>query len=725
MLQRINSSCRRIVLLSVFIVSSFCGSQSWALDPDQFQKQNAFDGMELEDLMGLSISSLSKYKEPVSKAAAAVFVLTAEEIRRSPVTTLIEALRLIPGVNVERINNGQFHVSIRGFNGSFQRHLLVMVDGRSIYSSVYAGVFWQQRDLPLSIIDRIEVVRGPGGAIWGANALNGVINIITKSSKLQQSTEIMVQASSREQQLTAVTGGGEIGSEKIATWRAFADEHRYDQSKNRKEVKDQGQMRRAGIRIDQVLASELELQADFQLYQNDAYRKEYIYDNGAYGPRNITANINGFIFNTTISRKLSEDAQWDVQFLGEYYDWDIESFLREQLGMFDLSGQTRFLKGSHNLTFGANYRGYKDKFTGTETIKFEPDSEYNSLVSSFFQDQVLLAEHWKLTVGAKLEMHRFQSEFIQPTIRLSWFDDTSTLWMAYSNAVQAQSRGLRGVKWHLSCLCEHSVSDYLDFAQEAQEESVPVWVRNYAEANPDWKVPAYITLEGEADSSFETHVSAWELGVRSALGNGWVLDFSVYYNHYENMVVSAPTDFRVVLKDNVIITLADLLNPVNLVDHAEVILNYGEYLNAYASGADLVLTWQWGRNVNWRFAYSYFDSNIKSKSGEANFFENQEKVDPNQQVSLQYDWQVSERWHLNTFVRYVDKAPFFEVWDAVQAYTTVDSKVSFSMASGIDVFFVGKNLFDSGHVEGRVLSEQPEVETEVASSYTFGVSVTF
>ncbi|PCJ29634.1 MAG: hypothetical protein COA99_19315, partial [Moraxellaceae bacterium] len=245
-LQRINSSCRRIVWLSVFILSSLYGAQSWALDPDQFQKQNAFDGMELEDLMGLSISSLSKHQEPVSKAAAAVFVLTGEEIRRSPVTTLVEALRLIPGLNVQRINNTQFYVSIRGFNGPFPRNLLVMVDGRSIYNPLYAGVYWEQRDLPLSIIDRIEVVRGPGGAIWGSNALNGIVNIITKSSNLQQDTEVLVQASDREQQLTAVTGGGKIALDKVSTWRFFADKHQYSRSDTGDDVNDQGQMTRVG-----------------------------------------------------------------------------------------------------------------------------------------------------------------------------------------------------------------------------------------------------------------------------------------------------------------------------------------------------------------------------------------------------------------------------------------------------------------------------------------------
>ncbi len=709
----------------LLLIFSLMSVKSWGLESAQFQQESAYDGMEIEDLMALSITSLSKHQEPVSKAAAAVFVLTSEDIRRSPVTSLIEALRLIPGLNVQRINNTRFNVSIRGLNGPFPKHLLVMVDGRSIYNPLYAGVYWEQRDIPLSIIDRIEVVRGPGGAVWGSNALNGVINIITKSSALQQRGTLTTHISPREKQATVVVGGEGNDLQKSTTWRLFADEHRYERSDEYgyensygqlgqdELVDDSGIARRVGARVDSMLDNRMQWWADTQYYQANTDYLENVFEGNIPRIQNVDVDIEGYTFNSQLSQNLSQSRQWSVQLFAEYYDRKLGGVLRERQGQLDISSQYRFLAGVHNITLGGNYRGYTDDYDGTEDVYLQPDSEYNYLVAGFVQDKITFSDSWALTLGAKFERHRVQSTFIQPTARLSWSaQEDLTVWFAYSKAMQAQTRDLRGIHWRLACVCNTPLNDVLDGFRADQLNGLPPAVLVYANNNPAAIVPIITVMEGQSGNEFETQLAAWEWGVRARLAENWVLDLSAYFHEYSDIITAETSEYR-------------LFYNTQGIDYVERVLHYSEGVDALSNGADLVLNWQWGRDMMWRFSYSYFNLDVKPKSGESIYYEFQEYLDPLHQASIQHDWTVTERWHLNTFIRYVDKAPYFSGWDSVDAYTTVDVKVNYAVLPELDVFIIGKNMFDSGHVEGRVVSDQPNAETEVERSFTMGFSVDF
>ena len=705
---------------------SLISVKSWGLESAQFQQESAYNGMEIEDLMGLSITSLSKHQEPVSKAAAAVFVLTSEDIRRSPVTSLIEALRLIPGLNVQRINNTRFNVSIRGLNGPFPKHLLVMVDGRSIYNPLYAGVYWEQRDVPLSIIDRIEVVRGPGGAVWGSNALNGVINIITKPSSLQQGGLLTTHGSPREKQATVVVGGDGGTLQKNTTWRLFADEHRYKRSDKYgyensygalgpdELVDDSGIARRLGVRVDRMLSNQMQWWADVQHYQTQTNYLENIFDSNRSRIQNVDVDIAGYTFNSQLSQNLLQNQQWSLKVFAEYYDRDLEGLLRERQGQFDISGQYRFLAGVHNITLGSNYRGYTDNYTGTETGYLQPDSEYNFLIAGFVQDKIEFLDAWALTVGAKFERHRVQSTFIQPTARLSWSaEEDLTVWFAYSKAVQAQTRDYRGLYWRLACICNTPLKEVLGGFRTDQLNGLPQFVADYANDHPAAVVPIITVMEGQSGNEFETQLAAWEWGVRARLSEQLLLDVSVYFHEYSDIVTAETTEYRLFFDDD------------QGIDYAERVLHYFEGVDGLSSGADIVLSWGWGRDVMWRFSYSYFNLEVKPKSGGAIYYEYQEYLDPLHQASVQQDWKLSERWHLNTFIRYVDKAPYFSKWEAVDAYTTVDVKVNYVLLPELDVFVIGKNIFDGSHVEGRVVGDQPNAETEIERSFAIGFNVGF
>src|SRR5437870_6398979 len=205
------ASAGRIFLLGMLTVSQVANVS--ASGPGNPQNVPDVTSMSLEDLMNLEVTSVSKRTQKVGDAAAAVFVITQEDIRRSGAASIPDALRLVPGLEVARIDQNKWAIASRGFNGRFDNKLLVLIDGRSVYTPLFAGVYWDVQDVMLEDIDRIEVIRGPGATLWGANAVNGVINITTKSSKLTQGGLITGGYGTEEQGFGAARYGGRLTDE--------------------------------------------------------------------------------------------------------------------------------------------------------------------------------------------------------------------------------------------------------------------------------------------------------------------------------------------------------------------------------------------------------------------------------------------------------------------------------------------------------------------------------
>ena len=225
--------------------------------------------MSLEDLMDVEIVSVSKKAEKLSEAAAAVYVITSEDIRRSGVTSIAEALRMAPGLQVARIDANKWAITSRGFNGGFANKLLVLIDGRSVYTPLFSGVYWDVQDVLLEDIDRIEIVRGPGGTLWGANAVNGVINIITKSSANTQGTFLKLGAGTEERGLGAFRHGGKIGDG--VTYRAYGKFVSRDNSdfEGGDDANDQWDVFRGGVRFDWELSDRNTFTLMSDLYSGD------------------------------------------------------------------------------------------------------------------------------------------------------------------------------------------------------------------------------------------------------------------------------------------------------------------------------------------------------------------------------------------------------------------------------------------------------------------------
>lgn len=406
------------------------GPRQGAIEPQDLAR------MSLEELAMVQVTSVSRRPEALAGAAAAIYVISAEDIRRSGATSLPEVLRLAPNLNVQRVNAVDYAISARGFNGyETSNKLLVMVDGRSLYSTLHSGVFWDARDLVLEDIEQIEVVSGPGGALYGANAVNGVINITTRSALDTVGTLVSVTAGT-EEATALLRHGGRLGE--AGAWRAWIRAGTRGDSLHpvAGDAADASTSLRGGARADWTAGtSQLTL-------QGDAFENELTINEDYSGTRTRVrgANVLG-----RWARPL-----WGGEFqLQAYHDWfeRSEPGSLEDNATFDLSAQQSLERGRHRLVFGAGHRSVRSGFTTTAGGAFlDPEQLTLTLTNVFLQDQIALTDNLVLTLGAKFEDNSFSGQEFLPNVRLAWTRPGGDLvWGAISRASRTPNRIERGL----------------------------------------------------------------------------------------------------------------------------------------------------------------------------------------------------------------------------------------------------------------------------------------
>ncbi len=384
--------------------------------------------LSLEQLANITVTSASRRPERLIDAPASIFVITGGDIRRSGATTLTEALRLAPNLQVAAIDNNQFGVSARGFNSTTANKLLVLIDGRTVYTPLFSGVFWDAQGVMLEDVERIEVISGPAATLWGANGVNGVINITTLPASRTQGTLVTGFAGGNERG-GAVRSGGALGED--GHYRIYA---RYiDIDANRlasgASLRDEALRRQAGFRADWRLPGD----GAFTL-QGDAYRGD-------------GSNLAG-LRETSGSNLLARweghdgDASSRLQAYFDRTDRDHAGTYGETLDIFDLEFQrTSPLARSHELVWGAGYRYGSDHVRNTPSIAFLPADKKMQWGNAFVQDQVALSSELQLTLGVKVETNPYTGHEWLPNARLSWqASPEHLLWAALSRAVRAPSR---------------------------------------------------------------------------------------------------------------------------------------------------------------------------------------------------------------------------------------------------------------------------------------------
>jgi iron complex outermembrane receptor protein len=455
---------------------------------------NRLKNLSLEQLMNIEITSVSKHPENLEQAASAIQVITQEDIRNSGAKTLPEALRLASNLQVAQVNASQWAISARGFNNVLANKLLVLIDGRTVYTPLYAGVFWDVQNVLLEDVDHIEVISGPGGTLWGANAVNGVINIITKSSK--DTTGLFAEAGggSNLPGMGSLRYGGELGSK--ISYRVYGTAFKIGNTllTNGKKANDEWPMSQGGFRMDWDASEK-----DKVTFQGNIYSGK---PNPDSGDTSVIARGDNLVARWNHSTPGKSDFQ-----LQAYYDhtWrDFGNGFSEDLKTYDIEWQNRYYIGHrHELTYGVDFRMMDHHVTDLPLFGFFPANKTLYLYSGFIQDKIgLIKDRLNLTVGEKLEHNSYTGLESQPNVRLSWTAARNqTVWAAVSHAVRTPSRTDRDFSIYLT---------------------------------PD------LPLIAGSDSFISEKLTAYELGWRLQPVKTVSISLSTFYNIYDDIRSAEP-----------------------------------------------------------------------------------------------------------------------------------------------------------------------------------------
>lgn len=417
------SRMQKLPLARIVAAASLCaGAAHAALQP--LQVADLAD-LSLEQLAEVSVTSATRRPERLAEVPASVFVITRDDIRRSGATTLPEVLRLAPNLHVGRTDTTQYAISARGGNANLANKMLVLVDGRTIYSPIFSGVFWDAQDILVEDIERIEVVSGPGATLWGTNAVNGVISITTLASSRTQGPMASAGAGGRERTV-AVRHGGKLGPDAHYRLHAKHDDRDGLQGEGGGSLQDPGHRSQLGFRADwQRGAGDLTL-------QGDAYRGTH---DSLLGRRELSgANL--------VGRWSGRDPRdFRVQVYLDRTERDQRGVFRETRNTFDIEGNRLTTLANHAVVWGAGYRASRDRIGNSAAIAFLPERRTLEWANVFLQDEVTLASNLKATLGLRLEHNTFTGLEWLPNARVGWQPSpTSLAWVAASRAVRAPSR---------------------------------------------------------------------------------------------------------------------------------------------------------------------------------------------------------------------------------------------------------------------------------------------
>jgi len=422
---------------AAWFISTLLGATSSAAPP----VRDPLKDLSIEELSNIEVISVSKREQRLSDAPTSVFVITSEDIRRSGAISLPEALRLAPNLQVARISANEYAISARGFNGTAANKLLVLIDGRSVYSPLFSGVFWDVQNVMIEDIERIEVISGPGGTLWGVNAVNGVINVITRSAAQTQGGLLVAGGGNREDRASIRYGGtfdDDVHYRLYATH--FDMQHTETQAGDPKD--DAAHQTQVGFRTDWVRG------ADTFMIKGDAYTGR---DDQ---PQPGSISINGMQLNLgQISLSGANIiGRWEHSLEGggglsiqEYYDHTertVPPTFGDSQGIVDLQLQYSASPiGAHTAVLGAEYRYGMDRVTNSIYVALLPANLDQSWSSIFAQDEIALRDDLRITLGARLEHNDYTGTEFLPTARLAWkWAPNQLLWSAASRTDRAPSR---------------------------------------------------------------------------------------------------------------------------------------------------------------------------------------------------------------------------------------------------------------------------------------------
>jgi iron complex outermembrane receptor protein len=608
--------------------------------------------LTLEDLISIEVSTVSRMPERTTVAPAAVYVITQEDIRRSGASSLPEVLRLAPGVQVARIDASRYAVGMRGFADRLARSMLVLVDGRAVYSPLFAGTYWEVQHTLLDDIERIEVIRGPGGTLWGANAVNGIINIVTKAAQDTQGVFVRAAAGSEPHGLLGVRFGGAAGPS--FHYRIYAKAFdRGAQFQPAGLEYDDWRMVQSGFRGDWLLPASrsLTLQGDVyavRLGQRTSLTS-YTPPFARVGSR--TAPLSG---GNVLARWAGPTGTGRTFQLQTFYDRTNrdEVPVAEVRDTFDVDFQYRHpLSASHELVWGVGYRVTAGRITAIAHSAFLPPDRTDHLVSAFVQDEVaLVRDRLRVSFGTKLERNAYSGVEFQPSGRLTWsLNPAHTIVASVTRAVRTPSR---------------VETDYT--TTSLADPATPAFVRLLP--NPEFEAERLV---------------AYEAGYRVRPVGPVYVTVSAFYNHLDN-----------VLSTDLLPAFFETTPPPN---RRILPVTFRNGLQGNSHGVELtgeVRPLPWWR---WTAGYSFLRIQMTRKQGSTDVSQERryEGLSPRHQVQVRSSLDLPKEVALDWFFRYVSALPA----GPIPEYGTSNLRLAWPIGTGFELAVVGENLHRRRHVE--------------------------
>lgn len=470
-------------------------------------------GLSLEELLKVEVTSVAKKAQALGNVAAAVHVVTQEDIRASGARSLPEALRLAPGVDVAQISGSRWAVSIRGGTGRFANKLQVLVDGRSMYSSLFSGVFWEAERLPLSEVERIEVLRGPAGSTWGANAVNGVINIITKAAAAGDGTRLSLRAGTQDLAAAELATSLPWGPGGALRLYGRADRSGASRGLGGGGAGDEASSQVVGLRADlsdeRGSRSQMRLEATHVESGENFFIPSVLPPYGQYAAS--TQKHSRLVAQAQHERRLDAVSMLALSASAMAEDANINSALRHRHAMLELDAQHRWLGlAGHDITWGGGARFNRSTGSQSDIISFDPARLSWTEWRLYGQDEwLLLPERLRVSLGLRADHHPSTGTQAQPSVRLLWnLSPHSSLWAAASRAVRAPSRGEDDIRIKLAVLPPGTA------------------------LNPG-PLPVQLRINGPADATVAERLNAFELGLRSQLDRTLSLDLSLFDHRFQ------------------------------------------------------------------------------------------------------------------------------------------------------------------------------------------------
>lgn len=642
--------------------------------------------MSLEDLMNMQVTSVSKRSQKVADAAAAVFVITQEDIRRSGATSIPDALRMVPGLEVAQMDQNKWAIGSRGFNGRFDNKLLVLIDGRSVYTPLFSGVYWNVQDVVLEDVDRIEVIRGPGATLWGANAVDGVINIITKSAKATQGGLVSAGAGSQEATAETVRYGSKVKDNTY--YRVYGKYYDWYPSIDTTgaTASDGWHALRGGFRLDSNATTRDSITVQGDIY-HDNFGETLTVPSLTSPTLWSTYPNNGYESGGDLLGRWNHSFSRSSTSLQMYYDRTNiadPTVFGDHESVYDIDFQHDIHLGeSQELVWGLGYRSIQDSNGSSFTVALQPAHSSLNQYSAFVQDEVsLLNNHMHVTVGSKFEHNPFTGFEFEPNVRvLGTLTNKQSVWAAVSRAVRTPALTEEGL--------------------QLNEAVIPPGVPPL-----NSPLPVVEAIFGSRQFGSED-LLAYEVGYRVQATNSFSLDIAAFYNNYTNLRSAEP--------GAPILVGSPVPSYVVLPFVASNKMSGGTYgIEPFA---------EWKILPRWKLmgSYSFLRMNIHKNADSLDPTPDLPNgASPRHQYYFRSSLDLPKHFEQDLMLRYVDKLPSLNM----PSYYSLDLHIGWKPISQIQLSFGAQNLLNSQHLEfiPEFINTLP---TQVRRTYFGSIAWTF